>query len=966
MIQSNQKTSLLIPSQLPAFVRDNPDYGNFVLFLQAYYEWLEQQGNVTDRSKNILNYKDIDNTSSEFLQYFYNEFLSYFPQSLLDDLTTNKATLIKIARELYQSKGTTASYKFLFRLLFNTDVEFFFTKDAVLRASTGTWYIAKYLNVLTTDTNFSNITNFKIFGETSQSIANIENSVVGLSKSQIYINNLQRGFQSGEFVRIIDQNNQDVYFLNGQQVSANTPGANILRSKVVGQVNQVLINPKHLGSFYQVNDPISFYNGLSSDNGHGASAYVGSVTTGSLQSLTVSNGGGYGYRSTPNSSISFSVSGPTPVSPSAIVPVYGVNTNFPANVAFLPADTIGSIAGNGNIYIGNTAFSQGAKPKGNSIYYFANNSLANGNTSLANAFSFISFTTYPISTVVLTGQGSGLNAVQSIVATSLYQTSNNLSANVSSSDLKNVGILAPIQIVSGGLNYSNNDIIVIVGGTGFGAYGNVSVNANGTIITTRYTYNPLDTNTLHRYPLGGMGYTSASLPVATVQTSTGSGSSLVIPGVLGDGAKFSSTTSSIGQVQSIIVTDYGQDYIGVPNASLAIQDIYVSNVTSGLVPVKGDFVQQSGNTYTAYVDSITSYGGNYILRVYNYFSSPSPALPLNIIGKNIHMNIVTNNLPSSRYSSSGVLTYGDGTALADVSFTNGLVSAQGQYLDTTGQPSSFDVLQSIDYNNFTYELTAEKEIAVYRKTLLDLLHPAGMKMLGRYRLNSANNVNTNIQEALYQGHTLANYVGSQAIVTIYPDPTFVNPSNNIIQLSSIGNGVNIGTFIFANSFIRFSTPTGQIFLSKINSINYSANSVIAKENVWTTFANVATVSVNSGSNLINIISLTGSYDIINGGSYTNSNVPLIDVVKSGDSVFVNNQANVVSSVDYVNNVIMLTGTGYTYNANGYMSVNRTYTTNSAIYVQIFGPLGTTYIPELVDETTLNNIITEDGNIILLG
>jgi hypothetical protein len=71
MIPDFQKTSLLIPSQLPSFVRENPDYDKFVTFLQAYYEWMEENGNVTERSKNILNYKDIDRTSEEFIEYFY-------------------------------------------------------------------------------------------------------------------------------------------------------------------------------------------------------------------------------------------------------------------------------------------------------------------------------------------------------------------------------------------------------------------------------------------------------------------------------------------------------------------------------------------------------------------------------------------------------------------------------------------------------------------------------------------------------------------------------------------------------------------------------------------------------------------------------------------------------------------------------------------------------------------------------
>jgi hypothetical protein len=56
MIENKHLTSLLVPSQLPEFVRDDPNYANFVLFLKAYYEWMEQSGQVMDKSKNILNF----------------------------------------------------------------------------------------------------------------------------------------------------------------------------------------------------------------------------------------------------------------------------------------------------------------------------------------------------------------------------------------------------------------------------------------------------------------------------------------------------------------------------------------------------------------------------------------------------------------------------------------------------------------------------------------------------------------------------------------------------------------------------------------------------------------------------------------------------------------------------------------------------------------------------------------------
>ena len=157
MININQKTSLLAPFQLPEFVRDNPDYSNFSLFLEAYYEWLEQQGNVTDRAKNLKNYMDVDSTTSEFMDYYTNTFLPYFPNDVLID----KTKALKFAKQLYQSKGTPASYQFLFKILYNSDCDILYTKDFILKASAGTWYASKYITVDVTDDNYSNLSNLR-------------------------------------------------------------------------------------------------------------------------------------------------------------------------------------------------------------------------------------------------------------------------------------------------------------------------------------------------------------------------------------------------------------------------------------------------------------------------------------------------------------------------------------------------------------------------------------------------------------------------------------------------------------------------------------------------------------------------------------------------------------------------------------------------------------------------------------
>ena len=307
--------------------------------------------------------------------------------------------------------------------------------------------------------------------------------------------------------------------------------------------------------------------------------------------------------------------------------------------------------------------------------------------------------------------------------------------------------------------------------------------------------------------------------------------------------------------------------------------------------------------------------------------------------------------------------YGDGTAKASASFLNGLVISEGQYLTTQGQPSSFDVLQSKVYNNFTYQITVQKEIAKYRNVLLELLHPTGMNVIGRYALKSSVDLNYHPQDAVTQGLTLSNYTGypsSNAVMSA----DFTNKSTNIVQFGDLA-GADISTFIFPYfSYLRITPTNGPYVYSRVIAVDSVAKTATLDSSVWLTFSNVATVTANSGSNTINITSVTGAYDIINNGNYSNTAYPMKDIVFAGDKVLVdNNTSKVVSSVDYINGKIYLTS-NLSASANSLLSVNRT-TTSLDGSVRIFGPLGSQYIPQLITEDG-NTVTTEDGRILLLG
>ena len=1001
MISTGQKTSLLVPHQLPEFIRDNPEYSNFVLFLQAYYEWMEETGKVTERSKNLLNYRDIDSTTTEFTNYFYNDFLQYFPISIL----ANKKEVLKVAKQLYQAKGTPAAFEFFFRTLYNSEVDFFYTKDAVFKASAGKWYISKSLKLSSSNLNFLETQNLRIFGESTKSIATIETAVLSKNKIEVFISNIERLFQSGEFVRIVDNNNQEVYFKNGAQVTANTAGAETLRAKIVGQISQVKVSSTLRGQLYQgantslgySGDPIVFFDGLNSETGVGAVAHIGTTTKGSIQRISVANTivpgtnttvllGGFGYSTQDSSNNAYSVINILGGA-GAVANISGVNTatsvvvgnsfyNPVSTITNVPTDRIGLFT---LTPLGVTANNINFTWNGSQEYAgFSNNANANATTTLANAFNFISFSAYPISAVTVLNQGGGLTSAPIVTAQSLYKTSD----GVSTSNLGALGILGPISIDAPGTGYAANDKINISGGSGYGAFANVkTVAANGAIGSVEYVYSSTNQFPL---PLGGLGYNLDNLPTLTITSSGGANGRLSITGIVGQGAKLIATTDRVGSITSITISDFGEDYISPPNVSFKVQDIVVTNVIVGNFPERGDLIYQGssmgGASYLATVDSISVLQNNaesdkslYTLRVYNYNSKPNIALPIKANNKSYSLAVsdaykstiisLYGGLNSERYAN-GVINYGDGTAKGNATFLNGLTLGGGQYLDSTGQPSSFDVLQNENYNNYTYQITLEKEIAKYRTALLNLLHPTGMKVLGRFAMKSNNKVIPTVSDSLQTGHTLAFYTGSNdSISTISSSGDFTKLSSNVVTFTSLF-GANIGNFIFSNSSIKFISTDSEGLSSEISSINVASNTVTLRNNTWLTIANVASGNGSSGGNIINISDVyTSSFNIINNGVYLFPNTPIRDIIHAGDYIKVNNMVKLVTLVNYTSNIITV-NSNFTYAATGNISLNRVISSFGSKVV-IIGPSGEQYYPQIATEDGYF-ISTEDGNTILIS
>jgi len=132
-LRLKEKLSTLVPDQLPEFIKT--DYTTFVAFLEAYYQFLEQDQNAQELLQNARSYRDVDTTVDSFVEYFLKQYCADLPRSA----PVNKRQIVKQIKDLYNYKGSEKSYKLLFQLLFKKTPEFFYTNTQVLKTSDGKW-----------------------------------------------------------------------------------------------------------------------------------------------------------------------------------------------------------------------------------------------------------------------------------------------------------------------------------------------------------------------------------------------------------------------------------------------------------------------------------------------------------------------------------------------------------------------------------------------------------------------------------------------------------------------------------------------------------------------------------------------------------------------------------------------------------------------------------------------------------
>jgi sulfur relay (sulfurtransferase) DsrC/TusE family protein len=178
------KLEFLIQEQLPEFVQN--EYSGFVTFLEGYYRYLDQSGQVNNFLLNAKDYSDVDTTLEQFIEQFRSQYAVDIPQNVL----VNQRRLVKLIRDFYESKGAEDSIELLFKILYDETVEFFYPSTHILRASDGVWIEDVIIRIVEGSTEFDPFTlsgkicNLVYYENTGVQIfpKTIETTVTGVKK----------------------------------------------------------------------------------------------------------------------------------------------------------------------------------------------------------------------------------------------------------------------------------------------------------------------------------------------------------------------------------------------------------------------------------------------------------------------------------------------------------------------------------------------------------------------------------------------------------------------------------------------------------------------------------------------------------------------------------------------------------------------------------------------------------------
>jgi hypothetical protein len=244
------------------------------------------RANPVQNIQQLLAYADIDNTIYDFIEEFRKSFMEGIPRNLADGI--NKRNLEKHIRELYRRKGTKEAAKLFMKILLDENAEVFYPNQYMMRASGADWDKATVIRCAIVGSAIADeLIGQSITGELSFATALVESSTIfsstgGVSYVEFELSNIVGTFQADEIVYgissvedvrynfIIRQINSDVSISNdgtlysvGDSIDLDTSlliGSGDITAKVAevqrGSVSGVLVDDA--GTNYELGDLVVF------------------------------------------------------------------------------------------------------------------------------------------------------------------------------------------------------------------------------------------------------------------------------------------------------------------------------------------------------------------------------------------------------------------------------------------------------------------------------------------------------------------------------------------------------------------------------------------------------------------------------------------------------------------------------------------------------------------------------------
>ena len=668
--------SPLIASQFPAFYRDQGL--NFIAFLEAYYEWMESQGNVIDYTRSMSDLGDIDLTTAEFIGYFKNKYIHALPDTVVAD----KRLLVKHIIELYRSKGNARSYKLLFRMLFNEDIDLYIPNEFLFKPSDSQWFFPHYIEV--SDSPFlGQLAGHRIYstGGASADVESYFSKIVnGKTVDILYLSSIDGEFKYGEEILSYDFpdlniTNCPIIFGSLSTVSVTSGGYNYTVGDLLNVNGSGVGGVARVASTRDENGKVTF---KLIDGGYGFS----------LDALISVTGGG-------GSGATFKIGNITDTQ------VYQINTDLIDGIK----DTLLEIETEGfDVSVtSSSSFDHGEQVKASANVRHLDVTYISGEVTNNEV---LSNTSLGISNLnVYNSDGTVLNITST---TNSYLLNANLVSGVIlvssvSSSLVRVNTAFPLQTITC----------------------NAYVNAYASTPSGNPVVHPTILNIINES--GPIGYVipgsrlvgqNGYMRIATVNTVTrntiwGDGMEPYFPA----GFNPENLDSKLGQTLRYIEKKIGRiTYINgiIPGIG------YSSNPTVEIVePYVYDLkINDSKGGYWGYDAVVTAKAGvaNGIVTGVNVYDSGLGYIP----DENITMTSTVNP------------TVVTGTTVVDLGG-----HGAGYSKDSKSNLSNKQKLQdSSYYQAFSYEIIAPRMIDTYEKFVKDLVHPSGMALYGRYSIKS--------------------------------------------------------------------------------------------------------------------------------------------------------------------------------------------------------------------------------------